>query len=207
MARFRKGVRLKNAGPIKCTTEARGLVAKPRALYSGQSLSEIERRQEAQIMAVALAQPHRETAYDGEGRMVASSDSRRLGTALGRFCARHKPKPLAPWLEDAGNEYAAVVYRYKRALGFQTFRNSGDPLACPPDDETSSARREKAEMDKRRIDDELARIDRRGPIMMEALCFDEIEAPEHWGKILVDCLLAASDHFGLSPKNIRDARF
>ncbi len=215
--RMRKGVKLKAPAVYAIpSSEARGLQAlsaalrhsTPRGRYSGQSsLSAIEQREEAQTMSVALAQPHRENVYDDRGGLIASADSKRLGTALGRFCARHRPKPLAPWLQDAGEEYAAVVYRYKRALGVPCFRNSGDPLAAPVDDATAQAKREKSEMDKRRIDDELLMIDRRGPIILEAVCFDEIEAPEHWTAVLVDCLLVASDHFGMSPKNIRDKRF
>ncbi len=167
----------------------------------------IEQRAEAATMAVALAQPHRGAVYDDRGRLIASADDKRLGTALGRFCARHRPKPLAPWLGDAGREYMAVVYRFKRAIDSKTVRNSGDSLGCALDDAAHEARCQKSEMDKRRIDSELLMVDRRGPIMMEAMCFDEIDPPEHWTGALVECLLVASDYFGLSPKNIRDARF
>lgn len=215
--RMRKGVRLKAPAVYAIpSSEARGLQAlsdrlrqsSPRGRYSGQSsLSATEQREEATTMSVALAQPHRENVYDTRGNLIASADDKRLGTALGRFCARHRPRPLAPWLEDAGRQYMAIVYRFKRAIDAKCIRNSGDSLGCALDEKTHAARCEKAEMDKQRIDDELVRAHRRGPIMMEAVCFDEIDPPSHWSGILVDCLLIASDHFGLTPKNIRDKRF
>jgi len=210
--RLRKGVKLKAPAPsrIKYTEDAMGLIvaSKPRALYSGQSaLSELQRREEAAAMAVAVAQPHRGAVFDAAGHLVAPPEDRRLGTSLGRLCVRHKPRALAPWLLDAGTEYAAIIYRFKRALGVPCFRGSGDPLLARVDDATAQERREKAETDKRSVDGELLMVDRRGPIMMEAVCFDDIDAPMHWEAILVECLLAASDHFGFSPKNIRDARF
>ena len=215
--RMRKGVVLKAPAVYAIpSSEARGLQAlsarlkqsSPQGRYSGQSsLSVIEQREEATTMSVALAQPHRANVFDARGNLIASADDKRLGTALGRFCARHRPRPLAPWLEDAGKEYMAIVYRFKRALDLKVSCNSGDSMGCALDEEAHAARCEKAEMDKQRIDDELLMVSRRGPIMMEAVCFDEVDPPPHWADILVDCLLVASDHFGMSPRNIRDKRF
>ena len=203
--RFRKGVIIKHKPDAGYLVPMSAALAK---LSQAARLNEIERsRQEAGAMAVALAQPHRAVVVDARGRTIATPDSERLGTALGRFCVNHRPRPLAPWLEDAGKEYAAVVWRFKRAMGFTTFRNSGDPLSIAIDDETATARREKSEMDKHRIDAVLLAVDRQGPVQMEAVCFDDIDPPWRWSSLLSECLMAAAEEWGLAPKNIRNVRF
>ena len=127
--RLRKGVKLRAppTSPIRYTEDAHGLV-RVRGRFSGQStLSEIEKAIEAATMAVAVAQPHRANVFDARGNVVASSEDKRLGSALGRFCLRHRPRPLAPWLQDAGEEYHDVVYRWKRAMGFLTPASASEP--------------------------------------------------------------------------------
>lgn len=214
--RLRKGIVLK-AAYVEPMRMVHGTVTNSPGLarLSHQArLNAVERdRQHKGEMAVALAQPHRGNVYDESGNLVASADDRRLGTALGRFCARHKPRPLAPWLYDAGEEYAGLVYRYKRAMTFKTFMNSSDSLAPTIDDETGAVRREKVEMDKRRVDSDLAGVHRKGPAIMELVCFEDKDKPTdwdvpgNWADILVACLDVASRHFGMAPKNIRDIRY
>jgi hypothetical protein len=209
--RVRKGVRLRAPAHIERMRLVHGVLTNCEGLarLSQQArLNEMGRKKaEETTMAVALAQPHRETVMDAYNRVVATPDSKRLGTALGRFCARHRPKPLAPWLEDAGAEYGEVVDRWKRAMGFLRYGASGG-LGCPVEDENLQARREKAEMDKRKLDEVLvAAVGRPGPPMMEFVCFDDQDPPLHWTPKLVDCLLAVAKATGRNPRNIRDARF
>jgi hypothetical protein len=200
--------------PIKSTTEARGLerLSKPRSLYSGQSaLSEIEKRHEAATMAVALAQPHRGNVYDTSGKLIASADDKRLGTALGRFCAYHRPKPLADWLYDAGDEYGRIIYEFRKAVGAPTINQSTDPLAVAPLDAngqpvTESARSELAQRRWCAARDVLDVVDRQAAIKLEYVCHDDRDPPAEWSGVLVRGLLALAKLLKLAPPKFHEER-
>ena len=203
--RLRKGVKLKGEfqSPIRVTTEARGLAALTRRSgYSGESsLSEIEKRAQAEIESIAEGQPHRRAVFDDRGHIVASSDSKRLGTAVGRFCVRHKPRPLAQWLEDAGKEYERIVYEFRKAISAPTVEQSNDGLGAGLLSESAIA--ELAQMRWNAARDALAAADRQAAVMIEFVCVDDRDPPPEWSPVVLKGLKALADHLKLTPKGFR----
>ena len=197
--------------PIRVTTEARGLVAltQPKRFSGTSSLTQAEQREQAATMSVALAQPHRANVYDTAGNLIASADNRRLGTALGRFCACHKPRPLADWLYDAGREYDRIVYEFRKSIDAATVKQSSDPLGVPMMGANGQIMDEgaRAELTERRWSearDVLDGVDRQAAIKLEYVCHDERDPPAEWSDVLVKGLVALAKHWKLDPKNFRD---
>jgi hypothetical protein len=70
---------------------------------------------------VVLAQPHRRGERD-----------QKAATALGRFCLRNK---LEPELYQAGEDYAALVRRWRVAKGIPVQGRPGPSTGIEPDEE------------------------------------------------------------------------
>lgn len=100
---------------------ARELNGKPKR-PTLQQIAEIERHSREHEMAVVLAQPHRR----GERDQKAAS-------ALGRFVLQQK---LKEEVYDAGEEYAALVRRWRVAKGVPVQGRVGPSTGMPLDDAT-----------------------------------------------------------------------
>lgn len=189
---------------IVYTTEARGLSPRQtlfdRRGFSHERFDEVSRKGEADLAeeaatkATVLAQPHR-----------LGSDDKRMGTALGRFCAGHKPYALGEHLFASAERYGDIIREYKNAMGFSV------PGWAPSDngyrDLTEAqiqARKELAVQRKGQADAILICVHRRGPRVLEWLTFDDRDPVPHDESLLVNCLLALADEWRLGPHSIRD---
>ena len=118
-----KHERIRERAPIKSpiifSTDAPGL-AKPRALYSGQSLlSSSELQTEQEIIAVANAQPHRRG-------VVNHPDHAWKASALGRFVRMH-------WHSaDGQREHWLVGERYAQLIDDERIARGLPPRQCSP---------------------------------------------------------------------------
>lgn len=155
--------------------------------------------------AVVLSQPHRMPIYDAFGRVIARADDKRLESALGRFCAMHKPRPLGDHCYQSGLRYGEIVREYKNAMGFDTpGRGSGDFDYLILTGPQVQARKELAIMRKREADEILMALMPRLPRAMEKLCYDEFTPSIYDEALIIDGLVLLARKYGFSPRNIRD---
>lgn len=148
-------------------------------------------RERAETMSVALAQPHRK----------GSEDPRRA-TALGRFCADHRPVALGNHCWLAGVRYAEIVREAKNAQGFAVHGWApGDGGYEILDDRQLEARKELSLMRLREAEATLRAIMPRLPGAMERLTYDELDPSPYDAGVLVHGLVALAIEWGfLKPK-------
>lgn len=165
-----------------------------------------ELREQADMMAVALAQPHRLAAVKINGEIAASPDDARLGTALGRLCAHHRPMPLAEHLELAGEDYAKL---YRRAISFLGLTKHLPIEGLSPGEVLSDEdlqRRKELEL-KRLGEVEALLVSITPPLKsrMHCLCVLDMDPPNDHVAVIVYGLGALARYFKLEPKNFRDS--
>lgn len=189
--------------PIKTTTATALSPKKPREIVYGMSHTRFDASKEAEetevaTLAVAMAQPHRRDAADPR--------SDRLGTALGRFCARpvHQGRPLADHLYLAGSLFCEVTRAYKMAIDIMVPDRgigNGDNF-----DEDQAAARAALAVDRRKAcEDVLTGImPLRAIRAMDNLTYEDREPAPRDESLLVHCLVALAKHFEVEPRNIRD---
>lgn len=154
---------LPTRNPIVFSTEARGLRSHSRPVKD--DLPTREQKERAEIMSIAIAQPHRR-----------GSDDIRLSEPLGRFCAVHK---LREALYEAGCDYAVIIRQAKTARGFNVHGFSPAQGEQALTEKQIEAIREAAIMRERKANDILRGIMPRLPNAMEAICYDQRE-PSHY---------------------------
>ena len=145
-----------------------------------------EQREQEEVMAVALAQPHRQGNQDP-----------RLESALGRLCAAHR---LGDHCYRAGVEYRNIVLESLRAqglpvLGWAPGSNGYDAM----DPEQLMARKELARRRERDADLILIGLGPRLPRIMADLCYRDYDQPLA-GLLIRLGLAALSDAWGMTPR-------
>jgi hypothetical protein len=178
------------AHDIKITTDAPGLPSHKK--LSGFRSKEVVETQ-AEVMSVALNQPHRRDIKDGH-QSKAGSRALRILDPLGRFCQANK---LDDALWEAGRQYGEVCRQGKAAKGFATYqaREQGQGGATLTDAQIKAMN----DVAVRRWADAegvLRQIMGRLPRVMELLCFDEREPSPYDEAVLTQGLLRLALHFG-----------
>lgn len=172
-----------------------------------------ELREVADIMAVALAQPHRKALNGCAPTWVAELGGRPLENALGRFCASPKrmyPKGLGVHCYQAGECYRGDVVEYLRAKGLEGgHRESIDRGIDLEGTEEEREARQKARV---RVMEE--KVDKADGVVrgvwagavsaIKRLCCDERDPPWQEEGILIGALSALSVFYHTAPTSIRD---
>jgi hypothetical protein len=141
-------------------------------------------RERADILSVALAQPHRR-----------GNDDPKLSTALGRFCAAHEPRlGIHCWL--AGIRYAEIVREAKKAQGFYVHGWSPKEGGGELSEEELEARKDLALIRLREGQSVLRTIMPRLPSAMERLVYDELEPSPYDRGVLVAGLVNLALEWG-----------
>jgi hypothetical protein len=173
-----------------------------------------KRREEerAEVMSVALRQPHRGGSHNEPG-----SDDPKLSTALGRFCANFKPRPLGSHCYRAGSKYGEIIGEARTAQGFSVpgwepgDRGYWETCSKPNCDKrdprspiclcAAQARKELALMRLKEANALLTSIIAGMPWQMCRLCFDSIDPSPQEYAWLQKGLVKLSDEWGFSPKS------
>ena len=186
---------------MKITTYAPGLENRR---YSGWR-PPAEIKDEADVLSVALAQPHRRPVGglgDNSKGMIPDPRSERLESVLWRFCANWKPRPLGDHCYQAGVRYAEIVREYKNRMGFNVSGWSPSDRGYEElTDEQLQAKKELAKKRKAEADCVLIAIIPRAPRVAEWACYDEREVSPYDEHLLFNCLMALSDFFKLTPRS------
>ncbi len=195
---MRRGVKLKTAppSPIRLVTETS--LSQRQKHISGTKIQPTHGEQIEQ--RTALAQPHRQELRIGDEIIVAASD-RRWTSALGRFCLAHKPRPLGEHMYETGLQYGIVVMESKHAEGFDAIR-AGDSGCVELTEDQKERIRELAIMRKKESDDLLWSVGCK-PLMMERLCYDDMDF-EGDRLVIVDGLIVLAKKWRYWPRS--DAR-
>jgi hypothetical protein len=188
------------AHDIKITTDAPGLPSHKK--LSGFRSKEVVETQ-AEVMSVALNQPHRRDIKDGH-QSKAGSRALRILDPLGRFCQANK---LDDALWEAGRQYGEVCRQGKAAKGFATYHagdieRSGAPLT----DAQIGAMNDVAVRRWADAEGVLRQIMGRLPKVMELLCFDEREPSAYDHALLTQGLYQLAKHFGLLKAGINEGK-
>lgn len=180
--------------PIRVITET--ALSGPQRHISGTRihLSSAEEREQS----VALAQPHRQDLRIGDD-IVATAADRRWASALGRFCLAHKPRPLGEHMYDTGVQYGIVVLEWKRSVGFEV-KEGADAGYDMLTEQQKEARRELACKRKGEADDLLWSACCK-PLMMERLCYDDLDIGGAERPILVDGLVVLAKKWHYWPRS------
>lgn len=154
--------------------------------------------EEAETLSVALEQ---------RTRLGAKRDQKRVESALGRFCAFHQPVKLGNHCFLAGARYGRLVRGYKVAKGYpilgqQPSSNGADILT----EAQREAQRQHDIMAWQDANATLRGIHPRAPVVMERLCYDELDPSPYDGGIIVNALMKFSLEWGfLVPYERREA--
>jgi hypothetical protein len=178
------------------STEAHGL---PSLQKMKDAQSERERREQADVMSVALAQPHRRGISAAESQR-AGGRGLRLTTPLGRFCeANH----LADGLYQAGIQYGEVCRAGKSAKGFIAHK-AGEQLGFGSSltDAQIAAMNEAAMMRWASAEAVLRQIMQRLPAAMERMCFDDRDPSFYDRDLLKNGLFRLAIHFATIDRGI-----
>lgn len=161
----------------------------PRAADDRRTLEERQQAaEEAEALSVALEQ---------RLRIGAQRDQKRVESALGRFCAFHKPKKLGNHCFLAGARYGRIVRGYKVAKGYSILGQQ--PSTNGADILTEAQREAQRQHDIMIWEDAnaiLRDIHPRAPGVMERLCYDELDPSPYDGGIIVNALMKFALEWG-----------
>jgi hypothetical protein len=155
-----------------------------------------EERDEAAIMAVALAQPHRRGSRDPA-----------LSEPLGAFCLRRWPPSPSdgPYSGNAGHRfdmfhagraYAEVVHHHRVLLGLGAGSvTTAEGLSCDRTEAQRSADLRLAQIERDLADCVLRGVHPRGVPATMRLCVDEIAHMPGDEDLIAACLFALAIHF------------
>ena len=176
---------------IKISTDAPGLPSHEK--LSGHRSKEVAETQ-AQIMSVALNQPHRRGIKDKD-QSRAGSASLRILDPLGRFC---RAQGLREELWEAGRRYGEVCRQGKAAKGFATYQAREQVVAggATLTDAQIAAMNQLAVQRWADAEGVLRGIIGRLPKAMEMLCFDELEPRPTDHGVLAQGLYRLALYFG-----------
>lgn len=178
------------------STEAHGL---PSLQKMKDAQTENERREQSEIMSVALNQPHRRGISAAESQR-AGGRVLRLTTPLGRFCEVNR---LADGLYQAGLQYGEVCRAGKAAKGFIAHKaGEQSGFGCNLSDAQIAAMNEAAVMRWEAAEGVLRQIMQRLPYAMEMLCFDDREPSVYNRDSLKNGLYRLAVHFATLDRGI-----
>jgi hypothetical protein len=157
-----------------------------------------------ETLSVVLTQPHRRSAGVLDGQEV-SSDDRRLGEPLFRFCMAHG---LAEACYRAGEDYDRILRRAKIAKGFlgvEMMIGDGERSATLTEAQIE-ALREAAVMAERRVNALLIAVMPRAPRVLERLCFDRLEPSPYDVDLIRNGLFVLAREFGMLDQGVNRFR-
>ena len=177
---------------IVFSTSAPGLVGSANSAVSGTQ-TPAEARAQAEIMSVALSQPHRRGSTD-----------KRAGEPLYDFFIAQR---LRDELYTAGVEYETVVHQHRVLMGLGMGNSSspegrGEPLS----DAQLRANCEAARMKRDEADYALVRVAPNAKSAMIRLCVDKVTPSPYDESVLRRGLWALAVHFGIINRGINEGK-
>ncbi len=195
---IRRGVKLKTPPPSSIRLVTETSLSRRQKHISGTKIQPTQVEQIEQ--RTALKQPHRQDLRIGDEIIVAVAD-RRWTSSLGRFCLAHKPRPLGEHMYETGLQYGIVIMEWKRAQGFEVKTGTIDPGFDMLTEEQKEARRELARKRKKEADDLLWSVGCK-PLMMERLCYDDLDIGEAERQTIIDGLIILAKKWHYWPMSV-----
>jgi hypothetical protein len=197
------------------TSQANGLLrfAKSRGLSHQPMLTKAQQEDEAEIMSVALNQPHR------RGLPNAPVDSDFWISELGKFCrlwhdfSADDPsaycESTAYLRYRAGEAFARVIDDDLIAAGLRPRQRGDAQYDGVLSDADLRKRREKCARIRAEAEDVARNADRRGSLPMAVwaatrLCFEDRPLPEHLHEMMVGVLFELAVFFGIEKRPYHD---
>jgi hypothetical protein len=173
---------------------------------SGQSmLTPKQQEDEAEIMSVALKQPHRRGEPDL--RLFQQTDANYATSELGKFVRRfHETGGDVPMAYRqstafmryrAGMDYAMAINDDLVARGLAGSQRGDAEFSGVPSDADLRIRIEKCAIFRANAEDAARGIDRRAPEALERLCYRDEPLPDRLHGLAKHALYAVSLHFGI----------